>query len=254
MASNKNKAVELEGVTFSYSGVEIIREATFAVEQGEFICLVGPNGGGKSTLVKLILGLLKPDKGKISLLGGQPRKTRNRVGYLPQHLDYDPGYPVTALEVVLMGRAGTAGVRYSARDRQAAMDALDQVDFGRGAEQQFSELSGGQRQRVLIARALVCEPEALFLDEPANGLDLPSENDLMSLLEQLNRELTIVMVSHDFHAVTAMVDRVVCVTGKVDVHPTIALEDQEILRSVYGRRTRLIRHGHSHDKGGEDTV
>ena len=248
MKSEKiNKTVEIENVTFGYGGVEVVHGATFEVEPGEFICLVGPNGGGKSTLMKLMLGLLKPDSGRIKLLGGIPKKTRNRIGYLPQHLNYDPGYPVTALEVVLMGRVDCAGIRYSEKDKQAAIAALDQVDFRRGADQQFSELSGGQRQRVLIARALVCEPEALFLDEPASGLDLPSENDLMTLLEQLNRELTIVMVSHDFHAVTSLVDRVVCVTGKVDVHPTIALEDQEILRSVYGRRTRLISHGHSHN-------
>jgi zinc transport system ATP-binding protein len=252
--------IKLEKVSFSYPdksgrrGEPVLRDVSFNVHRGEFVCVVGPNGGGKSTLLKLLLGLERPDKGTVRLFDGAPELSSPRIGYLPQNPQFDPQFPVTVLDVVLMGRlrAGLLPGFYSASDRKAARSALADAGMAEAASKNFAELSGGQRQRVLIARMLATEPELLLLDEPTSHLDIQAEQELYELLNRLNERLTIVIVSHDLLIVSGFVDRVVCVKGTVDIHDTEDVSE-ELVGELYGGAVRMVVHtDHEHGQGGRD--
>ena len=237
----------LRDVTFSYGGEPALEDVSLTVCDRQAVCIVGPNGGGKTTLVKLILGLLAPQRGEIRLFGQPPCHARHRVGYMPQHVQHDSQFPVTVMDIVLMGRLhGILGWPHRA-DRRAALDALRQVgldDFGR---RPFASLSGGQRQRVLIARALSGNPDLLLLDEPTSNVDSLVEARLLDLLRELNRRMTIVMVSHDLGFVSGFVESVICVNRRVVVHPTAEITGA-VIRDVYGGEVRMVRHDEfSHD-------
>jgi zinc transport system ATP-binding protein len=208
--------------------------------------MVGPNGGGKTTLVKLILGLLRPDRGQVQVFGGQPSAQCAHIGYAPQHVAFDPRFPVSVTDVVLMGRIGQTGMLgpYRRGDRIAAGGALEAVGLADLARRAFSDLSGGQRQRVLIARAIASDPQLLMLDEPTANLDIGVEVEFHDLLEQLSEKLTLIMVSHDVGFVSQLVDKVVCVHGSVAVHPTAELTG-EVMSDLYGHDVRLVRHDHN---------
>jgi len=259
--------ISLQNVTFSYGGAPALEEVNFSVGPREMVCMVGPNGGGKTTLVKLILGLLTPQRGEIALFGRPPRRSRRRAGYMPQHVQFDPWFPISVKDIVLMGRLGVAqpptdvlggghsrgrlchiwrqfrGATgwYGRADRRAALDALDQVEMEAFWRQPFSSLSGGERQRVLIARALCCQPDLLLLDEPTANIDTLVEARLVDLLGELNRRMAVVMVSHDLGFVSRLVERVICVNRRVVVHPTNELTG-ETIRDLYGGEVRMVRH------------
>jgi zinc transport system ATP-binding protein len=250
-------AVSLRDVTFSYGGEPVLEDVNLAVGEREAVCIVGPNGGGKTTLVKLILGLLAPQSGEVRLFGRPPRLTRLRAGYMPQHVQHDPLFPVTVMDIVLMGRLGQGGPSGllgwpGPADRRAARKALEQVGMEGFGRRPFAALSGGQRQRVLIARALCCEPELLLLDEPTSNVDSLVEARLLDLLLELNRRMTILMVSHDLGFVSGLVEKAICVNRRVVVHPTSAMTGAAI-RDIYGGEVRMVRHnefspfGHAHD-------
>jgi zinc transport system ATP-binding protein len=235
--------IELVGVTFGYEGVPVIEEADLKVPAGAFASIVGPNGGGKTTLLKLILGMLQPDHGTVRVLGEPPAQVRPRIGYMPQSSRHDPLFPVTVMDVVLMGRltAGSAGP-YSRADRRAAEQALVDVGLPELRGWRMADLSGGQRQRVLVARALCSNPELLLLDEPTAGVDSPAEDRLLRLLAELNSRMTILMVSHDLGFVSQIVRHVICVNRRVRVHATTDLTGEHI-RELYGAPVRMVRHG-----------
>lgn len=235
--------IALSGVDFSYDSSPVLTDVNLTISEQEFVWVVGPNGGGKTTLLKLMLGLLKPVRGIVRVFGRSPGKARPRVGYMPQYVRLDPQFPVDVMGIVLMGRLGN-GVRWGPhrkQDKEAAAQALREVGLWEKQEHSFSTLSGGQQRRLLIARALACEPDLLLLDEPTANLDLAVEQELFELLRKLNQRLTIVMVSHDPAFVSQFVERVVCVNRKVAVHPTSEMEE-EIMNELYGRRVRLVRH------------
>ena len=237
-------AIEFDGVDFSYDGRHLVLEdVTLEIARGDFVSVIGPNGGGKTTLLKLALGLLGPDRGTVRILGTGPRHARPRIGSMPQHATTDPRFPITVVDVVLMGRLGPGllGSGYDDGDRHAADAALEQVGLGGAGRKPFSSLSGGQRQRALLARALASDPELLLLDEPAAGLDRKVELDLFDLLRELNRTKTVVLVSHDLGFVSEMVRTVVCVHRRVDVHPISEL-DGGMIRDLYGGEVRLVHH------------
>jgi len=249
--------ISLHDVTFSYGGVPALEDVNLSIGEREAVSIVGPNGGGKTTLVKLILGLVRPQRGEVRMFGQPPQRARLRAGYMPQRVQHDPQFPVTVMDIVLMGRLGQRGLGgllgwHGQADRCAALAALDQVgmaDFGRRS---FAELSGGQRQRVLIARALCCQPDLLLLDEPTSNVDSLVEARLLELLRQLNRQMTILMVSHDLGFVSGLVESVICVNRRVVVHPTSQLTGA-VIRDLYGGEVRMVRHdefspfGHTHD-------
>ncbi|HPF71836.1 MAG TPA: ATP-binding cassette domain-containing protein [Candidatus Krumholzibacteria bacterium] len=238
-------AVTFTGLDFSYGPDPVLRGVSLAIPEGDFVSVVGPNGSGKTTLLKLALGLLKPDRGEVAVFGQPAGRARRRVGYVPQHPRLDPMFPVSALDVALMGRLGrTPGPGpWRAADREAALAALAEVGLADLAPRHFAALSGGQKQRVLIARALAGGPDLLLLDEPTAGLDAHVEEGFYRLLQDLNRRLTIVMVSHDLGFVSAFVKSVVCVGRDVVVHPTSAVTGQ-VIADLYGSDVRLVRHDH----------
>ena len=249
--------IELSKVYFSYpdsagnGGATALENVSFTVRRGEFVCVVGPNGGGKSTLLKLLLGLEKPGTGTVKIFGMPPGKVSRRIGYLPQNPQFDPRFPVTVLDVVLMGRlkGGLLPGWYSKTDRKVALEALADTGMEHSAGKNFAELSGGERQRVLIARMLASEPELLLLDEPTSYLDIQAEQELYQLLHRLNERLTILVVSHDLLIVSSFVDRVVCVKRTVDVHDTEAV-NEELVGELYGGDVKMVLHSeHEHGEG-----
>ena len=237
----QSPAVEISDLWFSYNSHPVLREVNLRIDRGELACMVGPNGGGKTTLVKLMLGLLRPDRGRVLVLGDSPDRVRPRVGYTPQQANYDARFPASVLDVVSMGFLGSARKGRSGRD--AAMAALEEVAMAGMARRSFGELSGGQRQRVLIARSLVSSPELLLLDEPTANLDAGMQEEFYELLASLRQRLTVVVVSHDIGFVSESVGKVICVQGTVAVHPTAGLTG-DVIRDLYGLDVRLIRHDH----------
>src|ERR1043166_6644389 len=206
-------AFRAEHLSFAYDSEPILTDIDLTIAARDFVCLVGPNGGGKTTLLKLMLGLLKPTAGTLQVFGMAPEKARPRIDYMPQYTQLDPKFPVTVNDVVLMGRLGVAPRFGPFRrvDRERSSQALSEVRLGGFEKRPFSALSGGQRQRVLIARALACEPELLLLDEPTSNLDMAVQDDFYELLTDLSHRLTVVLVSHDVGFVSKLVRTVVCV-------------------------------------------
>jgi len=230
---------------FAYGPDPLLRNVNISIPEGDFVCVVGPNGSGKTTLLKLALGLLKPTAGTLELFGDKPRRARERIGYVPQHPRLDPLFPVSALDVALMGRLGVTSAwgPWRGDDRARALEALDEVGLADRAGTHFAALSGGQKQRVLIARALAGDPDLLLLDEPTAGLDAHVEEGFYRLLQELNQRLTIVMVSHDLGFVSGYVKSVICVGKEVLVHPTSEVTG-EVIAELYGSDVRLVRHDH----------
>ena len=248
--------IEVEHLDFSYEpGFPVVEDASFSIEPGQSGCIVGPNGGGKSTLLKLLLGLLTPDAGKIRLFGAPPAEARRQVGYMPQYHQLDPSFPVTALEVAVMGRLRPGLFPfYSRRDKETAMDALAELGIADLAGRSFADLSGGQRQRVLIARALACRPGLLLLDEPTANIDPGAEEQFYATLAQLRQRMTVLTVSHDLGFVNRETDVIICVNRKVSVHRAENFT-AEAADAVYHHKMNLIHHDHAcfcHCGGGHD--
>lgn len=236
----------MEGVHFSYGTQAVLEDADFDIFAGESICVVGPNGGGKSTLLKLILGLLKPDAGRVKLFGDAPARVRNRVGYVPQQISFDSLFPISALEVCLMGSLNRRSFGSTSRaERAAAVALFESMELSHLLEAPFPSLSGGQRQAVLVARALLTKPELLLLDEPTAHVDVASAARLMEHIQALGEEMTVVMVSHDLSFVARAVPKVVCVNRCVHVHPTVEL-NSSVLNELYGQELRMVQHDHEH--------
>ena len=254
--SSELPIIQCDGVSFAYGEAPVLTNVSFTVQPLDAVSLVGPNGGGKSTLLKLILGLVTPQQGTITVFGTSPQQARSRIGYMPQHLQYDADFPVSVLEVVLMGRArpGWGGLgRYSRTDRSRCLQFMAELGVETLAAASFRDLSGGQRQRVLIARALACEPELLLLDEPTANVDPAVELQFFEILKQLSHRVTVMTGSHDLGFVSQLVDRVFCVNRELRIHPTSELTG-ELIREMYGADIRMVRHdhccgeeGHSHD-------
>jgi zinc transport system ATP-binding protein len=234
----------LKDVSFSYNGELVLDNVNLEIPHGDFATIVGPNGGGKTTLLKLFLGLLPPDKGEILVFGNSPEVSRLRIGYMPQYAHLDFHFPVTVMDVVLMGcrLSGWFG-RYSKKDIEKAQYSLAEVRLADYAGRCFSDLSGGQRQRVLIARALSCSPELLLLDEPTSNIDPQMGEALIEILQKLNRNMTILLVTHDVGFVSQIVKSVICVNRQVVIHPTSSLNGM-LIKELYGGDCRMIRHDH----------
>lgn len=242
-------AISIRDLDFSYEKVPVLSDVNLDIFSGDSICIVGPNGGGKTTLIKLILGLVTPQKGSVRVLDMAPSKGRMQIGYVPQYAQYDPYYPISVFDVVLMGRLGMNGRRYNDADRQAALESLEQVNLSDLIGRPFSAISGGQRQRVLIARALASRGKILILDEPTANIDHESEEHFFGLLGELNKKMTILMVTHDLGFASSFFKRIACVNRQVVIHPTSELTG-ELIQNMYGGNLRMIRHDHQCCKEG----
>ena len=248
-------AIRMRGVSFGYEREPVLENVTLDVEQGTFASIVGPNGGGKSTLLKLWLGLLGPRRGSIEVLGRSPVAARQQIGYLPQHVEFDSRFPVTVKDVVLTGRLRHMHPLgpFRREDQSRAEQALESVRMHDLARRPFSELSGGQRQRALIARALAGDPRILLLDEPAASLDPALQDALYDLLDDLTPRLTVIVVSHDVGFVSRHVDHAICVNRRVALHETSAISGDlaKILFTTPG--ARLVHHDHGPGGRREET-
>ncbi len=243
-------AVSIEHLDFSFGSHPVLSAVNVSIENRSFASIVGPNGGGKTTLLKLMLGLLKPQQGLLRIFGQPPETGRRWIGYLPQQAAWDAAFPVTALDVVLMGKLRKAygcGF-YSRQDRTAAYQFLERVGLHGLHNRALVELSGGQRQRVLIARALATQPRMLLLDEPSSNLDGFVEWEIYELLKELNREMTIIVVSHDIGHVSRYVEKVICVNREVHIHPTSEI-NENIIHSMYGGHAHAVRHDQKYGHG-----
>lgn len=211
--------IRVEDLGYSYprSRGPALHGANLGLTDTEWVGLLGPNGGGKTTLLRLLLGQLEPSTGRIEVFGRSPSRVRKRVGYVPQHAGIDPAVPATVLDLVLLGRLSGAswGPFYPHSDREHAMAALEETHTADLADRAWRTLSGGQQQRVLIARALASSADILLLDEPTTGIDIHREKELLRLLERLNQRLPILMVSHDIALVSHHMDRALWVDRAV---------------------------------------
>jgi zinc transport system ATP-binding protein len=228
-------------------GHSVLEEINLDIEDSDFLGLIGPNGGGKSTLLKVILGLIKPDRGEVKIFGLDPSTARSQVGYMPQKTIFDRSFPISALEVVLMGRFNRAGLlrRYKPEDRKASMQALADVGMLDHASKMIGSLSGGEQQRVFVARSLVGEPKLLLLDEPTTGIDAAKQNEFYELLCRLNQKIAIILVSHDLTAVSKYVNKVACLNQRLYFHGTKELNEEDI-EKAYGCPVDMIAHGTPH--------
>lgn len=235
--------IELNDVSLSINGHLVLRDVSLSVKKGNFLALIGPNGGGKTTLLRLMLGLQSPNTGIIRVFGRAPLAVSHRIGYVPQDVHINKRFPISAQDVVLMGKLkpGLGRGRPSAADREAAERALAQLGMATLGDRHIGNLSGGQRQRVFIARALVSEPEILLLDEPTASIDTGGQSELYKLLKALNLSTTIVIVSHDVMALSSYVKSIACVNGCVHYYnePEVTGE----MLNMYHSPVELVAHG-----------
>lgn len=238
--------IQLSHVHAGYQGTResILHDVNLEVRLGEFFAIIGPNGGGKTTLLRLILGLLQPRSGHCLVFGESPADVRARIGYVPQFSQCRRDFPIRVREMVGQGLLGTPFAKLGGgQRRQAIVEALQHAGALAYADKRVSELSGGQFQRALIARALVRQPEMLILDEPTASLDPVGEEALMGLFAEFVPSKTVLFVSHDVHYVMKSVERVACVNRTVHVHRAAHLAPEDT-HEIYGYETVAVQHDH----------
>jgi zinc transport system ATP-binding protein len=245
--------IETQNLNFSYNGHPVIRDVNLSIQSGDFMAMIGPNGGGKTTLLKLMLGLLKADSGSIRIYGKAPKDVSYRIGYVPQDIHINQNFPISSLDVVLMGKLkpGRGWSRHTEEDRMEALQALERVGIGKYSNHRIGELSIGQKQRVFIARALVTDPDILLLDEPTASIDTKGQNEFYAILKELNHKITIIVVSHDLMVISRYVKSVACVNQSLHYHGHAELTG-EMIEMMYDCKIEetcpieLIAHGLPH--------
>ncbi|MBN1500486.1 MAG: metal ABC transporter ATP-binding protein [Spirochaetes bacterium] len=235
-----NSKIVINDLSFSYGNNTVLKDINLTVKENQIITIVGPNGGGKTTLLRLIAGLLVPDKGKILINGNPPKSNFGNIGYVPQYSHFDNKYPITVFEVVLSGLIKPFGF-YSKTDKLKTEELIEYAGLESVKNKSFNSLSGGQSQRMLIARALVSDADILLLDEPTSNIDSSNEKNLGNLLMNIREKMTILIVTHDTGFVSSITDRVFCINKHMVEHP-IDLNLDEIISSSYGASTKVVRH------------
>ena len=232
---------EMYSLSASYGANLVLQDVNFRVNENDFIGIIGPNGGGKTTLLRVILGLMKPVTGKMvfnsDLLNG------NSIGYLPQMSTGDINYPVTVTDIILSGLMIGKGIisRMSASDKKKADTVIDELGLSGMSKSTLNELSGGQMQRVFLARAIIGNPRLLLLDEPGNFVDTTFENDFYEKLKDLNKRMAILMVSHDVGTISSHIKSFACVNRNLHYHPSPEITNEDLL--AYGCPIQLVTHG-----------
>ncbi|MBC7111736.1 MAG: ABC transporter ATP-binding protein [Methanothermobacter sp.] len=237
-------AIEMEDLSYCINGREILRNINFRVPVGELLAVIGPNGGGKTTLLKLVTGQIKPSRGRVRVLGMKPEEARSRIGYLPQRSHFETDFPIDVLQTVMIGTYR----KFEAPtddDRKKALRALEMVGMLEYRDRKIGELSGGELQRVFLARALVREPDLLLLDEPTASVDPAFRGSFYRIIDELRGEMTIVIVSHDIGTVARHVDSVACLNHRLFVHGTVE-EALKCIDDAYGCPVELLAHGIPH--------
>ena len=240
--------VDIAHLSAGYNGETILEDIDLTIEREDFIGLIGPNGGGKTTLLKVILGLLSPKKGIVQVMGESPQHARRYIGYVPQFTVFDSDFPITVRDVVRMGRLGPKRLfkGYTAKDDAVVNERLAWVELSDKKDRALSELSGGQRQRVYIARALAGEPELLLLDEPTISVDIEARTHIYDLLHRINEHgVTILLVSHDLNVISSYVKTIGCLNRTLHYHGEKQVT-AEMLKAGYNCPVDLIAHGLPH--------
>ncbi len=241
-------AIEIKNLSFSFGSNRVLEDVNVRIERGDFFGLIGPNGGGKTTLIRLILGVLEPAGGEVLLLGGKPGVMRCRAGYIPQEVSSNISFPISVMDVVLMGLSFQRGMfRYFTKeDKEKASRIIRELRLTDLVQRHIGELSGGQRQKVLLARALVSNPDILFLDEPTASIDASGQNEIYEYLKTLNQAgTTIVLTTHNVGAISTYIKSIACVNRQLHFHPDGKL-DEQILMDTYGCPVDIIAHGIPH--------
>lgn len=233
--------LEMNSLSASYGSSIVLKDINFCVQENDFIGVIGPNGGGKTTLLKIILGLLKPIKGEIVF--NSNLLTSSKIGYLPQISTGDSNYPVTVTDIILSGLMMHKGIisRMTKEDRVKAAKVIDDLGLEGMATSAINELSGGQMQRVFLGRAIIGNPKLLLLDEPGNFVDFTFENDFYEKLKELNNRMAILMVSHDVGTISAHIKSFACVNRSLHYHPSSEISNEDLL--AYGCPIQVIAHG-----------
>jgi zinc transport system ATP-binding protein len=241
------EVVRLQDVCAGYDGVSVLEGINLSINRNDFLGIIGPNGGGKTTLLKVILGLVKASRGSVSVFGDTPEKGRKYIGYVSQYGQFDRDFPASVWDVVIMGRLGKTALfrRYSKQDREATRHALEAMEILDYKDQQIGKLSGGQKQRAFIARALVTEPKLLLLDEPTASVDTPLQTDFYQVLGGLKQRMAIVLISHDISTISIYVDKIACLNRVLYYHNSKELVAEE-LEAVYRCPVEMIAHGVPH--------
>lgn len=243
-----NNAIHIEKLTVSYDRAVALKDVRLDVIDGEYIGIIGPNGGGKSTLLKSIMGLIDIDSGKIEIFGKPPKENRHLIGYVPQNVEFDRNFPMNVTEVVLTGmlKKGLKPFRkYSEKEILFAHELLEKVGISKLKHNHISALSGGEFQKMLIARALAVDPKILLLDEPTASVDASSRAHIYDLLDTLNKDITIILVTHDLLAISSRVGKIACLNVDLVYHGDSELSE-ETVSNLYGCPVDLIAHGVPH--------
>jgi zinc transport system ATP-binding protein len=232
---------EMHSLSASYGANVVLHEVDLRVNENDFIGVIGPNGGGKTTLLKVILGLVKPSEGKIVF--NNDLLNSNSIGYLPQISTGDINYPVTVSDIILSGLMIGKGIisRMSSSDKTRAMKVMNELGLEEMTNSTLNELSGGQMQRVFLGRAIIGNPRLLLLDEPGNFVDTTFENDFYEKLRDLNKRMAILMVSHDVGTISAHIKSFACVNRSLHYHPSHEITNEDLL--AYGCPIQLVTHG-----------
>lgn len=212
--------ISIKNLTFLYNKETILEDINLEVNENDFLAIIGPNGGGKSTLLKNILAIEHPQKGSIEVLNSKPEKNLCKIGYVPQNTNINTDFPIKVIEVVMMGHVGHKRplFGYKKEEIACAMGALAQVGMEKFSEYKIGSLSGGQRQRVMIARALCAHPKILLLDEPTASIDVSGQKQIYDLLKELNRTITIIVVSHDISVILSYANKVAHINKTLTYH------------------------------------
>jgi zinc transport system ATP-binding protein len=242
-----NEVISLSNVWAGYQKTPVLENINLIVKDLDFVGIIGPNGGGKTTLLKVLLGLLPVQQGKVKILNHPVSQGRRYIGYVPQLLEFDRDFPIRVEEVVQMGRLGKRRLLqpYNNQDKLIVRRSLEQVGMSNFCDRPIGELSGGERQRVYIARALASEPRILLLDEPTANVDTKVQKSIYELLKELNQSMTILMISHDLGAVSTYVKTVGCLNRRFHYHNN-KLITAEMIEQTYQCPVDLIAHGVPH--------
>ena len=236
--------IKIQYLSFAYNSNYILENINLTVEKNDFVGIIGPNGGGKTTLLKLIIGFITPQKGSVEVLGNAPEKSISKIGYVPQFNQTDKQFPIKTIDVVTMGLSNSKSFFpwNKAEELNNVFEAMEFVKVSELSHKPFGELSGGQQQRCLIARSLVSKPEILILDEPTASVDSNVELDIYELLKKLNKEMTILLVSHDVGFISSYINKVACVNKEISLHKKEEISFDKISHEAYHGDFSMISH------------